>query len=117
MRQVRYRAVIALDPEGERRPFGHASHADPEYHCHTRDLMVRASSLRAPARSRSFPAELCWDDGKPLHPGDRHVVTITVLDDDAPAFLDAGQRITLWAGSEVGHGTISRRVLTEYGPC
>jgi hypothetical protein len=117
MRQVRYRAIIALDPEGQHRTAGHAARVAPEYLCHTRGLMVRASCLRAPARSRSFPAELCWDDEQPLHPGDRHVVTITVVDDDAPAFLGAGQRITLWAGSEVGHGTISRRVLTEYGPC
>ena len=98
MRQVRYRAVIALDPEGERRTVGREARVASEYLCHTHDLMVRASSLRAPARSRSFPAELCWDDEKPLHPGDRHVVTITVMDDAAPAFLGAGQHITLWAG-------------------
>lgn len=88
-----------------------------EYLSHTHDLMVRACSLRAPARSRSFAAEVCWDDEVPLHPGDRHVVTITVRDDNAPAFLGAGQRFTLWDGSEVGHGTISRQVFTEYGPC
>lgn len=91
---------------------------DPrQYLSHTHDLMVRASSLRLPARTRSFPAELCWDDEVPLNPGDRHVVTITVLDDDAPEFLGAGQRFTLWDGSEVGHGTISRQVFSEYGPC
>lgn len=121
MRQVRYRAVIALDSAGERAVKAAAgtdvAEIPRQYRSHTRGLMVRAPSLSLPARSRSFPAELCWDDEVPLHPGDRHVVTITVTDDDAPAFLDAGQHITLWDGGEVGHGTISRQVFTEYGPC
>lgn len=151
MRQVRYRAVITLDPEEELRelwrwprsgtaarpsipyprpaaqtgPGSMASAAASpagvaeirrRYHNRTHDLMVRAASLGLPARSRSFPAELCWDDEMPLRPGDRHVVTITVTDDDAPAFLSAGQRFTLWDGGEVGHGTISRQVFTDYGP-
>jgi hypothetical protein len=34
----------------------------------------------------------------------------------ASEFLDGGQRITLWVGGNVGHGTITRRVFTEYGP-
>jgi hypothetical protein len=138
MRQVRYRAVITLDPESDHRGTGHqaapaaaagelvprprgAAQGGPaqarrRYLNHTRDLMVRAPSLSAPPRSRSFPAEFCWDDELPLRPGDRHVVTITVTDDDAPAFFGAGQRFTLWDGREVGHGTISRQVFTDYGP-
>lgn len=150
MRQVRYRAVITLDPaqsapalpRQRQRPHGPppvplprstaqtgpgalaavaalAGEAGQEYLNHTRDLMVRAESREKPGRYRSFPAELCWDDEMPLHPGDRHVVTVTVTDDEAAGFLAPGQRFTLWSGSEVGHGTFSRQMFsyTEYGPC
>jgi hypothetical protein len=138
MRQVRYRAVIALDPDGAA-PVRPASRhvmaarmltqyprsvaqtgpkprstttTDParQYLNHTHELMVQADA-------RCFVTEMTWDDELPLHPGDRHVVTITVTDDDPAAFLGGGRRFTLWDGTEVGHGTISRQVFSEYGPC
>lgn len=87
-----------------------------EYLNHTHALMVRAECLHRPGYCRCFTAELCWDDEAPLHPGDRHEVTITLTDDEAPEFFGAGQHFTLWSGADVGHGTISRRVFTEYGP-
>jgi hypothetical protein len=51
------------------------------------------------------------DDG-PLNPGDKGVVvTIEIPDDEACDFPGPGQPITLWHGSDVGHGVISRRVF------
>ena len=79
--------------------------------------MVHAHCQDKPNRTRYFPAELSWDDGQPLHPGDRAEVTITMTDDEACEFFGCGQRFSLWNGSDIGHGTISRRVYTEYGPC
>ena len=149
MRQVRFRAVIALDPATPgtvpprpRHARGHRHHgplpvlnprstaqtgpgaltapaddAGGQYLNRTHVLMLRAESREKPGHYRSFSAELCWDEDAPLHPGDRHVVTVTLTDDDAPVFFCAGQRFTLWSGAEVGHGTISRRVFTEHGPC
>ena len=149
MRQVRFRAVIALDPATPgtaplrpRHTRGHRHHgplpalnprstaqtgpgapttsaddADGQYLNRTHELMLRAESREKPGYYRSFAAELCWDEDAPLHPGDRHVVTVTLTDDDAPVFFCAGQRFTLWKGAEVGHGTISRRVFSEHGPC
>ena len=145
MRQVRYRAVITLDPAHPgplvpRPRYGHrhygplpvqyprstaqtgpgalpAAEAGEEYLNHTHQLMLRAESREEPGCYRSFVAELCWDEETPLHPGDRHVVTVTLTDDDAPVFFRPGQRFTLWSGGEVGHGTISRQVFSEYGPC
>jgi hypothetical protein len=150
MRQVRFRAVIALDPADPgttparpRRPFGHrhqgllpvpyprsaaqtgpgtptsavpADDWDAQYFNPTRALMLRTESREKPGVYRSFSAELSWDEDGPLRPGDRHVVTVTLTDDDAMVFFCAGQRFTLWSGVEVGHGTISRRVFTVYGP-
>ncbi len=109
MRQVRYRALIALDAIPRQPSAG-------EYHNHTRALMVRAHCLSKPSYSRCFPAELSWDDERPLHPGDHAEVTITMIDDEVAAFFGSGQRFSLWNGDDIGHGTISRRVYTEYGP-
>jgi hypothetical protein len=125
MRQVRYRALIALDPTpaGPDAPSMPTTPRRPkaskprQYPNHTHALMVRAQSLSDPSYARCFPAELSWDDERPLHPGDRAEVTITMTDDEAAAFFGAGQRFSLWSGTDIGHGTISRRVYTEYGPC
>jgi hypothetical protein len=133
MRQVRYRALITLDdveamPEPVRRPSvprtRTAPDADPrlaaiprQYSNHTHALMVRAHCLSKPSYARCFPAEISWDDEEPLHAGDHAEVTITMIDDEACSFFGAGQRFSLWDGIDVGHGTISRQVHTEYGPC
>jgi|SRR5215469_5272033 len=125
MRQVRYRALIALDPVPAE-PDALAMAKRPktakrprQYANHTHALMVRAQSLASPGYTRCFPAELSWDAEGPLHPGDRAEVTIAMTDDEVPAFFGAGQQFSLWDGAEIGHGTISRRLVffTEYGPC
>jgi hypothetical protein len=140
MRQVRYRALITLDlveaPDRVRRPsvprartapdagLPGAMRPDPrlaviprQYSNHTHALMVRAHCMDKPSYARCFPAEISWDDEEPLHAGDRAEVTITMIDDEACSFFGAGQRFSLWDGIDVGHGTISRQVHTEYGPC
>lgn len=79
--------------------------------------MILARPLRAGVRpARLLPAEIWWEDEELLRPGDRATVTARVIDDHAGDFLDAGQRFTLWSGGEVGHGTVYRRVFTDYGP-
>ena len=109
--QVRYRALIALDAIPSKAKA-------QEYHNHTHALMIQARCMSKPSYTRCFPAELTWDDqGESLHPGDRAEVTITMVDDEATTFFGSGQRFSLWSGTEVGHGTISRRVYSEYGPC
>jgi hypothetical protein len=138
MRQVRYRALITLDrveaPDTMRRPSVPRARTAPDaglrgparpdprryarqYSNHTHALMVRAHCMDKPSYARCFPAEISWDDEGPLHAGDRAEVTITMIDDEACSFFGAGQRFSLWDGIDVGHGTISRQVHTEYGPC
>jgi len=125
MGQVRYRAIITLDsvpaepdalrmPRRTRTPLASVPR---QYANHTHALMIRACCLARPGYDRCFPAELSWDDEQPLYPGDRAEVTITMIDDEAPEFFGAGQRFSLWDGADIGHGTVSRRVYTEYGPC
>jgi hypothetical protein len=136
MRQVRYRALITLDliekPDTVRRPSVPRARTAPDaglpgrsrpasiprqYSNHTHALMIRAHCMEKPSYARCFPAEISWDDEEPLHAGDRAEVTITMIDDEACSFFGAGQRFSLWDGIDVGHGTISRQVHTEYGPC
>jgi hypothetical protein len=111
---TRSRPLTALSPAVPRparlQPPAH------QYPNHTRALMIMARPLRTVGHLRYFPAEISWDSEGPPRPGDRAVVTITVTDDEASAFLDGGQSFTLWSGGDVGHGTISRRVFTGNSP-
>jgi hypothetical protein len=134
MRQVRYRALITLDiveetPDALNMPSVPRARTAPDdtrpdmltaiphqYANHTHALMVRACCRDKPSYARCFPAEISWDDEEPLHAGDRAEVTITMIDDEACSFFGAGARFSLWNGVDVGHGTISRQVHTEYGP-
>ena len=43
-------------------------------------------------------------------------MTVTVTDDEAGGYFEAGQQFTLWSGGEVGHGTVARRVFTDNSP-
>lgn len=106
--QSRFRALIALDRlEGDRAR---------EYANSARGLMVEAHCPGPPGSVRYFPARMCWDGDQALHPGDHAVVTIVMNDEDAGEFFHAGQDFRLWSGRVVGHGTISRKVYSEYTP-
>jgi hypothetical protein len=114
VRQARFRALITLYSLELRPEALHA--AVPQFHNHTHALMVRARPLRQAGSTRYFPSEISWDSEQPLRRGDSCVVTVTVTDDEVGEYLGAGQRFTLWSGGEVGYGTISRKVYTEYSP-
>jgi len=112
--QARFRALITLYPD-DPHPATLRPHAR-EYPNPTRALVIRARPLRNVGSIRYIPAEICWDSAQSLHPGDRAWVTVTVTDDDAGAYIDAGQRFTLWSGGDVGDGIIARKVYTRYSP-
>lgn len=105
VRLYKFRALINLDggePEGPPRPYPSGTHA----------LMVRCARLGEPAVRRYFPAAIYRADEGPLNPGDTGVVvTIEIADDEACDFLGPGQPVTLWNGSDMAHGIISRRVF------
>jgi hypothetical protein len=63
-----------------------------------------------------FPAVITQDDDKPLRPGVRTVVTITLTSDATAAPLGAGQHFALWGGSDIGYGIVTRQVYTTFGP-
>jgi hypothetical protein len=115
VRQFRFRALVTLDLSEP-----HAGSLHPSvrrYPSHTRSLMVHARPLRADiGPARYFPAEIWRDDEQPLEPGCPAVVTVRVTGNRADGYLSAGQQFTLWSGSDIGHGTVFRRVFTDYGP-
>lgn len=108
--QARFRALIALDR------FDSGAAPERGYVKRARGLMIEAHCPGPPGSVRYFPARICWDGDRRLRPGDRAVVTITMTDADAGAFFCAGQQFRLWSGCVVGHGTISRKVYSDYTP-
>jgi hypothetical protein len=46
----------------------------------------------------------------PLDTGQSVQMTLTVLGDDVPDYLDTGDGVALWRGGEIGHGVITRRL-------
>jgi hypothetical protein len=73
-------------------------------------LVVRAAQPGSDA-SRLFSALV--SPGQDTGPADnRHVVlTVTVLGDGAAECLAAGSDFTLWRGSDIGRGVVTRRVF------
>ena len=108
MRIYRFRALVTVDAPVANAP-------DRAYASGTRAFLVHANRIGQPARSKFFQAMMTWDEDTELRPGNRAVVTITVADTDAQAYLDAGQRFTLWGGGS-GHGMIARQVYTASAP-
>lgn len=109
MGQFIFRALITLDTAADENPAR-------EYPSGTHHVMVRAPRPGRPGEEKYFEAVITRDDWQPLHPGDHAVVTITLADDEAEEFLAAGQHFTLWHGSDIGHGVVSRRVFTSGSP-
>ena len=108
MKPFRFRALVTLDQpmrKSARRP----------YPSGTRSLMVHARHSGQPSCDRYFPATIAEENGLPIQPGRRTPVTVTVVDDEAPAYFRPGQVFTLW-GASGGYGVVTRRVVTDFGP-
>jgi hypothetical protein len=104
MRQIKYRALVTLDPPARGAP-------SRQYPSGTHALMIHAERIGQPSCDKYFPAAVYPDDELPLKPGEQRLVTIAVTGDDAPSYLAAGQPFTIWGGGS-GHGIISRRLFT-----
>lgn len=109
MGQFVFRALISLHDA----PGGGPAR---EYPSGTHHVMVRARRPGRPVEERCFQAVITRVDQQSLRPGDHAGVTIAVPDEDAGEFFADGQRFTLWHGSDIGHGVVSRRVFTSGSP-
>lgn len=107
--RFKFAASVTMDP---RPTDGPARGRKREYPSGVPGLLVRAPSWQRPSLQQYFPALFFTDDKSPLRPGDKRVrAVVEVPDDDASGFFQAGQRFTLWDGADVGHGTVSRRII------
>jgi hypothetical protein len=109
VKQFRFRALVTFDAVAPDRPVR-------QYPSGTHALMVHIQRSASAGSDIFFPAVITQDDDKPLRPGVRTVVTITLPSDATAASLGAGQHFTLWGGSDIGHGIITRQVYTAFGP-
>jgi hypothetical protein len=76
--------------------------------------MVRHPGGRAVVVSLLLPflaTTLMALGGNSRRPGNSHIVTLTVLGDDAGDYLDPGEGFVLWRGHDVGHGVVTHRIF------
>jgi hypothetical protein len=102
MKRYKYQALVRLLPqEGSDQP---AVLTGPA--CR---MVVRAENHETHATRLYSALVSAIEDGVP---GDPHViVTVTVLGDDSGECLAAGEDFTLWRGSDIGQGVVTRRVF------
>jgi hypothetical protein len=112
MRRFRFRALVMIESLAPGRPRRDSGGLESSA---THALMVHASRSGQPSSGKYFPATISRDDGQPLEPGERQVVTITIADDEADLFLAPGRPFRIWGGGS-GRGIVSRRVFTDSGP-
>ncbi len=76
---------------------------------HRMVLRVGNSETR---RSQVFAALVDADEEGPFRPGKPEImVTLRVIGDDMADYLDIGSHFSLWSGSDVGQGVVTRRLF------
>jgi len=103
MRHYKYRALVKLDLAAT-----HGHHAlAPGRTCR---VMVRAHHHRTHS-GKFFSALAAMPATSASASSSQSVqLTLTVLGDDVPDYLDAGDALDLWQGADIGHGVITRRL-------
>ena len=73
-------------------------------------MVLRAESSDT-HRTQVFSALVDGEDAGPFRPGNPQVmVTLRVIGDDVSDYLDIGSHFSLWLGSDVGQGVVTRRL-------
>jgi hypothetical protein len=101
MKQYKYSALAKLtEPE--------STGTDPPLRAGDR-VAVRARHHETGA-SNLFSALIVVILDDSAQPDHSIPLTLAVVGDDVPEYLDAGDSFTLWRGHDIGHGVISRRL-------
>jgi hypothetical protein len=74
-------------------------------------MVLRAENTET-KRSQVFAALVDAADEGPFRPGKPEVVvTLRVIGDDVADYLNIGSHFSLWLGSDVGRGVVTRRLF------
>ena len=74
-------------------------------------MVLRAENNQT-KRSQVFSALVDAEGEEPFRPGRPEiVVTLRVIGDDVADYLDIGSHFSLWLGSDVGQGVVTRRLF------
>lgn len=102
MRRYKYRALVKMEQDT----------TSPWQGGTTWRVIVQASHHQT-HHGQFFSALVTTAEGTGPPPGDHSVeMTLAVLGDDVPDYLDAGDPVKLWRGHDIGHGIITRRLPT-----
>ena len=73
-------------------------------------MVLRAENAET-HRSQVFSALVDAEDSDPYQSGKQEiVVTLRVIGDDVMDYLDTGSHFSLWQGSDIGEGIVTRRL-------
>ncbi|HTX25578.1 MAG TPA: hypothetical protein VME19_01025 [Streptosporangiaceae bacterium] len=74
-------------------------------------VVLRAENNQT-RRSQVFSALVDADGAGPFRPGKPEiVVTLRVIGDDVADYLEIGSHFSLWLGTDVGQGVVTRRLF------
>jgi hypothetical protein len=101
MKRCKFQALVTPNASDEARAkLGSGSHR----------MVVRVENSET-RRSQVFAALVDSEEG-PFRPGKPEVVvTLRVIGDDMADYLDIGSHFSLWSGSDVGRGVVTRRLF------
>jgi hypothetical protein len=101
MKRYKFQALVRLLPDGD----GGVALSSGSHR-----MVLRAENAET-HRSQVFSALVDAEDSDPYQPGTPEiVVTLRVIGDDVTDYLDIGSHFSLWQGSDIGQGVVTRRL-------
>src|SRR6516162_9324904 len=102
MKRYKFQALVTPIPDGD----GASALSSGSHR-----MVLRAENAET-HRSQVFSALVDTEDSDPYHSGKPEiVVTLRVVGDDVADYLDIGSHFSLWLGSDIGQGVVTRRLL------
>jgi hypothetical protein len=102
MKRYKFQALVSPLPDGD----GDV----PALSSGSHRMVLRAQNAET-HRSQVFSALVDAEDSDQYQSGKQQiVVTLRVIGDDVTDYLDIGSHFSLWQGSDVGEGVVTRRL-------
>jgi hypothetical protein len=103
MKRYKFQALVTPNPDDDAETRAKLSSGS-----HRMVLRAKNSETR---RSQVFSALVDCEDNGPFRAGRPEiVVTLRVVGDDVADYLDIGSHFSLWLGSDIGQGVVTRRL-------